>query len=105
MAKTKFSMILTSPKDGNYRTRVISTRGYYYFRRFLVRVVFKRGYYSRAGTNTIILKFSIEIAKKWSISYYFNSKTLLNQANAGTIQERVLFEPSNLKVRVQFESG
>ena len=43
-----------------YRTRVITTRGYYYFERFQLRLLIKRGYYSRAGSIEILPKLALK---------------------------------------------
>ena len=43
-----------------YRTRVISTPGYYFFRGFLLRVLFESGYYSRACTIRKLSHFKLE---------------------------------------------
>ena len=46
--------------NSDYRTRVISTRGYYFFRGFLLRALFESGYYSRACTIWKLSYFKLE---------------------------------------------
>ena len=59
------------------RPRLVTVRallvpaGTIFFRRFLLRVVFKRGYNSRAGTITEIHSQPFNLAKKWPKNVLF----------------------------------